>query len=49
MTTTSIPEEGLSGAIHGVNMAFSVAGITAAIGLVITFFIKYDDPRRARR
>lgn len=49
MTTTSIPEEGLSGAIHGVNMAFSVAGITAVIGLVITFFIKYDDPRRARR
>lgn len=49
MTTTSVPEEGMSGAIHGVNMAFSVAGITAVIGLVITFFIKYDDPRRARR
>ncbi|WP_047982824.1 DHA2 family efflux MFS transporter permease subunit [Ornithinibacillus californiensis] len=48
MTSTAIPEEGLSGAIHGVNMAFAVAGITAAIGLVITLFIKYDQPKRAK-
>jgi EmrB/QacA subfamily drug resistance transporter len=48
MTTTAVPEDGVSGIIHGVNMAFGVAGVTAAIGLVITFFIKYDNPRRAR-
>ncbi|WP_042149453.1 DHA2 family efflux MFS transporter permease subunit [Paucisalibacillus sp. EB02] len=48
MTTSAIPEEGISGIIHGVNIAFTVAGITAAIGLVITFFIKFDNPRRAR-
>lgn len=45
MTSSAIPEEGVSGAIHGVNMAFGVAGITAAIGLVITFFIRYDQTK----
>ncbi|WP_026909209.1 DHA2 family efflux MFS transporter permease subunit [Paucisalibacillus globulus] len=48
MTTTAVPEDGVSGIIHGVNMAFGVAGVTAAIGLVITFFIKYNNPRRAK-
>jgi EmrB/QacA subfamily drug resistance transporter len=45
MTSTAIPSEGVSGFIHGVNMAFAVAGVFAAIGLVITFFVKYNRPR----
>jgi EmrB/QacA subfamily drug resistance transporter len=48
MASAAIPEEGISGMIHGVNMAFAVAGVTAAIGLVLTFFIKYDNPSRAK-
>ncbi|MEN2767835.1 DHA2 family efflux MFS transporter permease subunit [Ornithinibacillus xuwenensis] len=49
MTTTAIPSEGLSGIIHGVNMAFAVAGVIAAAGLVITFFIKYDNPSHMKQ
>ncbi|WP_047979802.1 DHA2 family efflux MFS transporter permease subunit [Ornithinibacillus contaminans] len=48
MTTTAIPKEGLSGYIHGVDMAFAVAGIIAAVGLVITFFTKYDQTSVAK-
>ncbi|GGA85280.1 DHA2 family efflux MFS transporter permease subunit [Ornithinibacillus halotolerans] len=48
MTSTAQPERGLDGIIHGVNMAFAVAGITAAIGLVITFFIKYNQPNKRK-
>ncbi|HAM82050.1 DHA2 family efflux MFS transporter permease subunit [Ornithinibacillus bavariensis] len=44
MTSTAIPSEGLSGMIHGVNMAFALAGVFAAIGLVLTFFVKYNKP-----
>ncbi|WP_010093896.1 DHA2 family efflux MFS transporter permease subunit [Ornithinibacillus scapharcae] len=49
MTSAAVPEEGISGAVHGVNMAFAVAGVTAAIGLVITLFIKYDQARLGNR
>ncbi|MBS3680646.1 DHA2 family efflux MFS transporter permease subunit [Ornithinibacillus massiliensis] len=48
MTSSAIPEEGINGVIHGVNVAFSVAGIIAAVGLVLTFFIKYHHPGRAK-
>lgn len=48
MTSSAIPEEGINGIIHGVNMSFAVAGITAAIGLVLTFFIKYEQGASAR-
>lgn len=48
MTSSAIPEEGVNGVIHGVNVAFSVAGIIAAVGLVLTFFIKYHHPGRAK-
>ncbi|UJL48190.1 multidrug efflux MFS transporter [Virgibacillus sp. NKC19-16] len=44
MTTGAIPDEGLNGMIHGVNVSFIVAGITAIIGLVLSFFIKYTRP-----
>ncbi|WP_156288714.1 DHA2 family efflux MFS transporter permease subunit [Oceanobacillus salinisoli] len=40
MTTTAIPDEGVNGLIHGVNVSFMVAGIIAVIGLVVTFYIK---------
>lgn len=48
MTSSAIPEEGIDGVIHGVNVAFSVAGIIAAVGLVLTFFIKYHHPGRVK-
>ncbi|WP_067730593.1 MDR family MFS transporter [Oceanobacillus damuensis] len=40
MTTTAIPEEGVNGLIHGVNVSYTVSGIIAIIGLVIAFYIK---------
>lgn len=40
MTTAAIPEEGVEGLIHGVNVSFIFAGMMAIIGLVTSFFIK---------
>ncbi|KKB41191.1 Multidrug and toxin extrusion (MATE) family efflux pump YdhE/NorM [Bacillus thermotolerans] len=40
MTNQAIPEEGVEGAIHGVNMSFLVATIMAALGLFMAFFLK---------
>src|SRR5699024_2957110 len=40
MTTTVRPDEGIDGMIHGVNMSFLVAGITAVIAFVLPFFVK---------
>ncbi|WP_085992885.1 MDR family MFS transporter [Oceanobacillus senegalensis] len=40
MTTTAIPENGVNGLIHGVNMSFIFSGILAIIALVISFFIR---------
>ncbi|WP_052158869.1 MDR family MFS transporter [Halobacillus sp. BBL2006] len=47
MTTSARPSEGVSGFVHGVNVSFIVAGITAIIGLVLSFFIK--NPKRAEQ
>lgn len=44
MTSTSRPNEGLNGLIHGVNLSFIVASTIAIIGLVLSFFIK--NPQR---
>lgn len=44
MTNNKIPGEGVNGLIHGVNVSFIVAGITAIIGLVLSFFIKNSRP-----
>jgi EmrB/QacA subfamily drug resistance transporter len=44
MSNTAIPDEGVNGLIHGVNVSFVVAGIFAIIGLVLAFFIK--NPQR---
>lgn len=40
MTTFTIPEEGIEGMIHGVNMSFIFAGIISLIGFIMTFYIK---------
>ncbi|MBP1970527.1 EmrB/QacA subfamily drug resistance transporter [Virgibacillus natechei] len=40
MSSAAIPDEGVQGAIHGVNVSFIVAGVTAIVGLVLAFFIK---------
>jgi len=40
MTHSAIPEDGLDGAIHGVNVSFLVAGIIAILGLIVSFFVK---------
>lgn len=40
MATATIPKDTIEGAIHGVNISFLVAGITAAVGFVLTFKIK---------
>lgn len=40
MTTFSIPEEGIEGMIHGVNISFVFAGIMSIIGLIMSFYIK---------
>ncbi|MFC7063560.1 MDR family MFS transporter [Halobacillus seohaensis] len=44
MTNGAIPDEGVNGLIHGVNVSFIVAGITAFVGLVLSFFIKSPKP-----
>ncbi len=40
MTTNERPAEGMNGIIHGVNVSFFVAGVLAAIGLIMSFYIK---------
>ncbi|MFD1040457.1 DHA2 family efflux MFS transporter permease subunit [Virgibacillus byunsanensis] len=45
MTTSAIPDAGVEGLIHGVNVSFIVAGIFAIIGLILAFFIRKPEPR----
>jgi len=40
MSTTAIPEEGLEGLIHGVNMSFIVATVVSVLGFILSFKIK---------
>ncbi|MEN1967220.1 DHA2 family efflux MFS transporter permease subunit [Lentibacillus sp. N15] len=44
MANTAIPEEGVNGLVHGVNVSFIVAGIFAVIALIMAFFIKKKKP-----
>ncbi|GAB3061926.1 DHA2 family efflux MFS transporter permease subunit [Virgibacillus ainsalahensis] len=44
MTTGALPNQGVEGEIHGVNVSFIVAGISAVIALVLAFFIKNSRP-----
>lgn len=48
MANNTIPEEGLNGAIHGVNVSFVVAGIFAIMGLIMSFFIKKPHPSTSK-
>ncbi|KGP92295.1 multidrug MFS transporter [Pontibacillus chungwhensis BH030062] len=40
MSTAARPGNGVEGLVHGVNVSFIVAGISAIVGLVLSFFIK---------
>lgn len=44
MTNNEQPENGVNGLVHGVNISFVVAGISAVIALVLAFFIKKTGP-----
>ncbi len=44
MSNAANPDQGLEGAVHGVNISFLVVGFIAVVGLVMAFFIK--NPRR---
>ncbi|WP_181350870.1 MDR family MFS transporter [Thalassobacillus sp. CUG 92003] len=44
MSTAAQPSNGVAGMVHGVNISFVVAGITAVVGLVLAFFIKNSRP-----
>lgn len=44
MTTRAIPEQGVQGALHGVNVSFIVAGILAIAGWILSFFIQSGKP-----
>ncbi len=46
MTTAAIPEEGVLGMIHGVNISFMVAGVIAIVGLALSFFLKDRESGR---
>ncbi|MCC2252183.1 DHA2 family efflux MFS transporter permease subunit [Virgibacillus sp. AGTR] len=44
MTNSAVPDEGINGMIHGVNVSFIVAGVFAIIALILSFFIKRSQP-----
>ncbi|RHW29746.1 MDR family MFS transporter [Oceanobacillus profundus] len=44
MTSNSIPDQGVAGMLHGVNISFIVAAIFAVIALIMAFFIKNSRP-----
>ncbi|MFD2208273.1 MDR family MFS transporter [Virgibacillus halophilus] len=47
MANHAIPEKGLNGIIHGVNVSFAVAGVMAILGLILACFIKDTKPTGA--
>ncbi|WP_251047455.1 hypothetical protein [Planococcus sp. ISL-110] len=44
VTVTAASDSSVAGAIHGVNMAFVVAGAIAALGFLLSFAIKSPKP-----
>lgn len=42
MSTSAIPDETVSGVIHGVNVSFIVAAITAILGFILSFKLKEE-------
>ncbi|MGE7543282.1 MDR family MFS transporter [Sporosarcina newyorkensis] len=47
MVTAEIDDGTVSGQIHGVNIAFLVAGYISIVGLVLSFLIKDSKPKRS--
>jgi EmrB/QacA subfamily drug resistance transporter len=48
MTTAAQPDRGVEGLIHGVNISFIVAGISAVVGLFLAFFVKDKKPKSVK-
>jgi EmrB/QacA subfamily drug resistance transporter len=48
MTTAAQPDRGVEGLVHGVNVSFIVAGISAVVGLFLAFFVKDKKPKRVK-
>lgn len=40
MVTAAVPNSGIEGLIHGVNISFIVAAIVSVLGLILSFYIK---------
>lgn len=47
MTNSALPEQGVQGMIHGVNVSFIVAGVFAIIALVLSLFIKTESNKES--
>ncbi|MGR3764325.1 MDR family MFS transporter [Rossellomorea sp. NS-SX7] len=48
MTTAAQPDRGVEGLVHGVNVSFLVAAISALIGLFLAFFVKDKKHKRVK-
>src|SRR5699024_12318231 len=45
MSTAANPSEGTQGLIDGVNMLFYVATVLAALGFILSFYVKHPERR----
>nr|WP_286168717.1 MDR family MFS transporter [Roseburia sp. 1XD42-34] len=48
MTNAALPDQGVPGMIHGVNISFIVAGLFAIIALILSLFIKSGSDSKVR-
>src|SRR5699024_10426205 len=46
MSTAANPSEGTQGLIDGVNMSFYVATVLAALGFILSFYVKHPERRK---
>src|SRR5699024_12866378 len=46
MSTAANPSEGTQGLIAGVNMSFYVATVLAALGFILSFYVKHPERRK---
>jgi len=49
MTKSAIPEDGVEGLIHGVNVSFIVAGLFGIIALILAFFVRNTNPNKIKQ
>ena len=47
MTTATIPNQGVQGMIHGVNISFIAIGVVSIVGLILAFFV--NDRKTSRK